>query len=69
MGIVDLAEHLQWELKSLVNMLEILEIGIKQCTNGDNECETSSIYIVKKYLKYLQNDCDKLLELIDEKKK
>lgn len=68
MGAMDLAEQLQFEFISLINMLEVLEVGMKHCDNEDKDCETSSIYIVKTYLKILQNKCDKLLEFLDENK-
>ena len=51
---MDIVEDLLIEFEHLENMLEILEIGFKNCTNDDHICETSSIHVIIKYLKMIK---------------
>jgi len=50
MRVMDIVEDLLIEFEHLENMLEILGIGFENCTNSDHKCETSSSYIISKYL-------------------
>ena len=46
-------------------MLEILGIGFENCTNSDHKCETSSSYIISKYLEMIKTEyIEKLAETL-----
>lgn len=65
MRVMDIVEDLLIEFEHLENMLEILEIGFENCTNGDHKCETSSIYIISKYLEMIKTEyIEKLAETL-----
>ena len=56
MRLMDIVEDLLVEFEHFKNMLEILEIGFENCTNSDHKCETSSIYIIGKYLEMIKTE-------------
>ena len=56
MRLMDIVEDLLIEFEHFQNMLEILEIGFENCTNSDHKCETSSIYIIGKYLEMIKTE-------------
>lgn len=65
MRLMDMVEDLLIEFEHLENMLEILEIGFENCTNGNHKCETSSIYIISKYLEMIKTEyIEKLAETL-----
>lgn len=65
MRLMDIVEDLLIEFEHLENMLEILEIGFENFTNGDHKCETSSIYIIDKYLEMIKTEyIEKLTETL-----
>ncbi len=65
MRLMDIVEDLLIEFEHFQNMLEILEIGFENCTNSDHKCETSSIYIIGKYLEMIKTEyIEKLAETL-----
>ncbi len=65
MRLMDIVEDLLVEFEHFQNMLEILEIGFENCTNSDHKCETSSIYIISKYLEIIKTEyIEKLAETL-----
>lgn len=63
MSLADIVEDLLVEFEHLQNMLEILEIGFENCTNGDHICEISSIHVIEKYLAMIKTEyLEKLAE-------
>lgn len=65
MRVMDMVEDLLIEFEHLENMLEILGIGFETCTNSDHKCETSSSYIISKYLEMIKTEyIEKLAELV-----
>lgn len=65
MNIRNIVEDLLVEFEHFQNMLEILEIGFENCTNGDHICETSSIHVINKYLEMIKTEyIEKLAESV-----
>ena len=65
MRLMDIVEDLLVEFEHFENMLEILEIGFENCTNGDDKCETSSIHVINVYLQMIKREyIEKLAELL-----
>lgn len=65
MRLIDIVEDLLVEFEHFQNMLEILEIGFENCTNGDHTCEASSIHVLEKYLAMIKTEyIEKLAETL-----
>lgn len=62
----DLVEDLVEETEHLINLLEVLSVGFYNDHNDCKDCESSSLFIISKYIELVQyRKLKDLCEILD----